>query len=70
MSVRLLIKVLTSTFTDTNGIIRDKAGRVLFESDRVNRSLYAVRCSVVRPSSSSVSEKVLSLSDEDLSLWH
>ena len=60
----------TSTFTDTNGTICDKNGRVLFESDRVGRSLYAIRCSVVHPSVSSAPDKVLSLSEEDLSLWH
>jgi hypothetical protein len=61
-------------FTDTNGTISDKNGKVLFESDRVGRSLYAVRCSVRYPSSVSAScspvERIQMLSDADLSLWH
>jgi hypothetical protein len=61
-------------FTDTNGTILDKNGEVLFESDRVGRSLYAVRCSVRYPSSVSAScssvERIQMLSDADLSLWH
>ena len=52
-------KGATSTFNNTNGTILDQAGRVLFESDRDGRSLYVVRCSVIHPSSSPVSEQML-----------
>lgn len=61
-------------FTDTNGTITDQNGKVLFESDRVGQSLYSVRCSVRYsssvPASSAPAERVLLLSDDDLSLWH
>jgi hypothetical protein len=67
-------KGASTTFTDSNGIISDKNGKVLFESVRAGRSLYAVKGSIIYPASvsafSSPVERIQMLSDDDLSLWH
>jgi hypothetical protein len=67
-------KGAVGTFTSDGGKVVDAKGRVLFDGDRVGRSLYSIRCSVLFPSSPSAPfqavERIQLLNDDDLSLWH